>query len=225
MTQKYLYVRRDLYEQNPAKKLHTNRSFTDMAKMFKWLQWGSLGSMLSLATVILLSIFIDFTPWATVICIAIFLAIAMMTELLREKYLYHEPARNLEIAQVREQYQQYISEVWAVLENQDVNSPEKILKLRQECEASLKAHMDQFNMVGHKTYDLLIGVPLGALISSLIYADKDTAFVMIVAIVVIGIAIIGGIKIFGLIRFYTDGYFKDRYLLDALDELEYSSRV
>lgn len=80
-------------------------------------------------------------------------------------------------------------------------------------------------MVGHKTYDLLIGVPLGALISSLIYADKDTAFVMIVAIVVIGIAIIGGIKIFGLIRFYTDGYFKDRYLLDALDELEYSSRV
>lgn len=111
MTQKYLYVRRDLYEQNPAKKLHTNRSFTDMAKMFKWLQWSSLGSMLSLATVILLSIFIDFTPWATVICIAIFLAIAMMTELLREKYLYHEPARNLEIAQVREQYQQYISEV------------------------------------------------------------------------------------------------------------------
>lgn len=225
MTQKYLYVRRELYEQNPAKKLNSRRSLTDMTQIFKRSFWFLVSSAVVLLVVMVVFAFTKFAMLATVICVVLFMTVVTITEVLREKYLYHESARKAELEQVQEDYQCYIAHVQGILEKQGINSPEKALKLKQECEVALRAYAEQFNRFGNRTYDLLIGVPLGALISGLIYTDKGVAFAAIAAILVIGVAIGESIRLFQLLRFYVDGHFKDKYLLDALNELEYSNEI
>ena len=50
-----------------------------------------------------------------------------------------------------------------------------------------------------------------SLISSLIYKSEETLINEILYIIIIGILIICLSRIIKLIRFYSDGYFKDRY--------------
>ena len=72
---------------------------------------------------------------------------------------------------------------------------------------------------------MLIGVPLGALISALIYKSEgsDIIVTQIISIIVIGLMIIGIANAIKKLSYYSDGHFKDQYLLDALNESEYLS--
>lgn len=71
-------------------------------------------------------------------------------------------------------------------------------------------------------FDGLIGVPIGALISSLIHKDGDALVNEIMAVIFIGIICIVFVKLFKKISFYSEGYLKDKQMLDALQEIEYS---
>ena len=70
---------------------------------------------------------------------------------------------------------------------------------------------------------MLIGVPLGAFISALIYKSEKSDIIIeqLVVIILFGLMIIGVASVIKKITYYSDGHFKDQYLLDVLCELEY----
>lgn len=72
---------------------------------------------------------------------------------------------------------------------------------------------------------MLVGVPLGAFVSALIYKSESVDIVIeqLFVIIVLGLMTIGAANVFKKITYYSDGHFKDQYLLDILNELEYLS--
>lgn len=70
---------------------------------------------------------------------------------------------------------------------------------------------------------MLIRVPLGALIASTIYADTKTQNEGIAFILFIGSIFLIIVQISKVLQYYTDANFKDKYLLDVLNELSYYS--
>lgn len=99
------------------------------------------------------------------------------------------------------------------------------MRLKIECEATIKMREDKFAKINTKFVDMLIGAPLGALIASVIYSDSKAFPTAIGAITLVGLAILGLIKLVNLINYYSEAYFKDKYLLDALNELEYYDKA
>ena len=72
-------------------------------------------------------------------------------------------------------------------------------------------------------YNILIGVPIGAIVSAIMYENNNSAaLTQIVGLIMFGLLIIGFSKAFKTLTYYSDGHFKDRYLLEALNELEYA---
>ena len=62
-------------------------------------------------------------------------------------------------------------------------------------------------------------------ISALIYKSEgaDIVISQLFVIVILGVMIIGVSNILKKTTYYSDGHFKDQYLLDVLNELEYFS--
>lgn len=225
MTQKYLYVRREVYEQKLASKLTSTRHFSDMVRLFKRSLWAILGAMvLAFIWMIILMIFNPTTPFVLV-PMSLIIILSILSQIPREKHLYKESVRKEELEGLYESYQLNISCIWNILKKHDIDSTQKVLQLKLECEDALAAQKERYDKIGSKIYDMLIGVPLGALIASIIYAGSDVNLAAIVSIVFIGIAIAGFNKAIQAICFYTDGYFKDKYLLDVLNELNYSPKM
>ena len=52
--------------------------------------------------------------------------------------------------------------------------------------------------------------------------DYSAALAQIVGLIMFGLLIIGFSKAFKTLAYYSDGHFKDRYLLEVLNELEYA---
>lgn len=225
MTYKYHYIRREMYEANPADNLNSHRNLKDMVRLFKRPYWIMLGGML-FAILLLFGIIVK-TPDSPIIFIPvlIILAISILSQIPREKYFYNDSARIGEIAQQIQDYEQYIEHINKIFCKYGIDTPEKLKMLKAECEGLLKAREDKYAKISTKIVDMLIGVPLGALIASIMYADNDTIPMAIGALILIGLIILGGVKIFRAINYYSDGYFKDKYLLDAINELEYSDKI
>ncbi|MFT3983754.1 MAG: hypothetical protein QM697_07590 [Lachnospiraceae bacterium] len=225
MTQKYLYVRREIYEQKLASKLNSTRHLTDMVRLFKCSLWVMLGLMVvSLIWMIVLLISNPATPFIF-FPISLIIVISILIQIPKEKYLYKESVRKEELEGLYDSYQLYISCIWNILKKHDIDSPQKVLQLKLECETALAAQKERYDKIGSKIYDTLIGVPLGALIASIIYTGSDVILTAIVWVVFIGIALAGFNKVIQAVYFYTDGYFKDKYLLDILNELNYSQKM
>lgn len=124
-----------------------------------------------------------------------------------------------------ENYEQYITDVRNILLKHGIDTPEKVMKLKTECETTLKVREDKYIKINSKIIDMFIGVPLGALIASIIYADSDTVPTAIGALILIGLTILGVAKLIKTISYYSEGYFKDKYLLDTINELDYSEKA
>ena len=60
------------------------------------------------------------------------------------------------------------------------------------------------------------------MISSLVKKDSETLIPVVFAVVIIGIMIVCMLKVIKKLYFYSEGYFKDKQLLNALTEVEYS---
>lgn len=222
MTYKYLNIRRALYEQNAKAKLNTNRRFSDMARLFRLPNWIMFGlNFISLLIYIVIAIIDSKSPFI-LIPIIIILLIAILSSIVKERYLYNDAARAYELSELTQKYEKYIESIIVLLENHGINSYEKLMKLKIECEKTLKTHEDKYHKLNNKVFDMLIGVPLGALIASLIYENSNAIPKAIGAIVYIGIAIIGVINFIKFFNYISDGYFKDKYFLDTINELEYS---
>lgn len=221
VTNKYMYIRRAIFERNPASKINKYRSLSDMVKLFKR-QYFILVALL-LLSMIFLSIFFILYPNSPYVLIpmALVLLIIILISILREKHIYNESVRAQEISEIEKNYEDYVLNVLSTLSSYGINTPEKLQKLKEECKAELKKYEEKLGRVNSKIFDMLIGVPLGALIASIIYSNSNTIPVAIVTIIIIGLALLGLTRLIGYIEYYSEGYFKDKYLLDAINELDY----
>lgn len=224
MTYKYIYIRRAVYEKNPAGKLNAYRSLSDMVRLFKLPYWIMLS--LLLFAIIFLAIIIIFNPKSLFLWIsmAIIILISILSQIQREKHLYNEAVREQEVSEIKENYEEYVLCVLNIFENYGIDTAEKLQKLKNECEVTLKKHEDKLAIVNSKIFDMLIGVPLGALIASLIYSNGNVIPVAVTALILIGLSALVLLRLVGFLVYYSAGYFKDKYLLDAIIELDYSEK-
>lgn len=220
MTYKYLTVRHDIYENCSDKGFKRFRTFKEIRNILRIFHWTIL-TMDIFALVAFIIIFLCpisnlwlFIP-ATIVITA-----SIINEFYTEKN-YNQEARNKELFERNIAYEKYINDIKLTLEKNGMNTEPKIQLLKEECRAVLEKHEQKYLSARSRIYDVLIGVPLGALISSLIHQSEETVISQILYIVVLGILIICLSRIVKLIRFYSDGYFKDKYLLNALNEIQY----
>ena len=221
MTYKYREVRREVYNRCSGKAPKKYRSFSRMKKLFKKSYW-----ILLLVTVgsaipfFYLMVFAPEGPYflipALIPCIT-----QIVLEISRDK-LYNAEERELELAEIRSSYETYIQELKEVLNSCGIDSAQKRKTLKAECNACLEMHAKPYSRISSNAYNMLIGVPLGAVISTIIYQNKDgAAMAQIVLLIMVGLIIIGLSKAFKTLLYYCDGHFKDCYLLEVLNELEY----
>ncbi len=117
----------------------------------------------------------------------------------------------------------YIQHIKKVLIANEITTKEQRDVLKSECEKALSVYRENHKSVNAKVFDMLIGVPLGAFISALIYKSEsnDILLAQLIGVIILGIAMIGAINILKKIMYYSVGVFKDQYLLNVLNELEY----
>ncbi len=216
MTHKYYDVRRSIYEE---KDLKSYRSFSEMKKLFKpsYLIMMLITILSLIASIVLFFINVNFV----LIPMLLIVGCAIVTDLFREDSLYYSEARKEEIENNNMQYNKYIEKLSGILRQHRIDNTEKLSRLKNECIARIEGPKTKYSNINSKIYDLLIGVPLGALIASAMYADKDSAIVRIVALIFFGIFILGIVHVVKFISFYIDCIYKDKYLLKVIRELEY----
>lgn len=81
----------------------------------------------------------------------------------------------------------------------------------------------QNSLIDRKLYfiELFIGIPIGALISSLVDKNDVLLPTKIILVLMLGISIYVIITTAKYISYYTEWYRKDQRLLDAVMEMEY----
>ena len=136
--------------------------------------------------------------------------------------LLNPEAKQEELKKHDNAYSGYVGKVKEILEKNGIDTKAKRELLQTECESVLENYEKKFNNPKERITDIAIAVPIGTLISTLIKKDGETLLPVVLAIVVIGIMIVCMLKVIKKLYFYSEGYFKDWQLLNALTEVEYS---
>lgn len=222
MTYKYYKVREEVYTSCSNKALYRSRTFDEVRKLFKkclWIVCTIIACSCIAALIISLTPISDlWLPLPLIIAFGL-LNLAKMNF----DSFYHTDMRDKEMQERDEVYEEYLQNISNALLKCGIKTSQQRKLLKQECEFILDQHKEKYSIFKGKVYDILIGVPLGALISALICNDSGNIISQIVAIIVIGLIIIGLTKICRILTFYSDHYFKDRHLLGVLKEMEYAS--
>lgn len=221
ITYKYFEVRREIYNKCSDKALKQVRSFNEIKKLFKRSFWVMLSMLVaSIITFVLLVVFFPKKLYY-LIPVPITFLVPIILEFRCEK-IYNTEERNHELAEIKGVYEHYIQEIKTVLDSCGINSSQKRNALKTECKANLEKHAKPYSAIMSNAYSMLVGVPLGAIVSAIIYANSnDTAVVQMIVMIMFGLIVIGLCKVHKMLAYYSDGYFKDRYLLEVLNELEY----
>lgn len=169
---------------------------------------------------VLLAFFAPETPFYLIPVLIAFL-IQIILEFRCDK-IYNAEERNRELTEIKGAYEQYIQEIKEVLNSCGIDSPKKRKTLQAECKVRLEKQAKPYNVVSSTAYSMFIGVPLGAIVSAIMYANGESIVVApILCVIIFGLIVIGVSRAFKTLTYYSDGHFKDRYLLEVLNELEY----
>ena len=221
MTYKYYEVRRQIYENCSDKELSKNRTLDETKRLFKKDFWALMILFLTSLVLLITMVFLYPTkPYFLLPMIGLLIS-SFLLEFKDEK-LYNQAERKKELLEFSQQYNDYITNIKKVLSNCGLTKKHHLKSLKTECENSLSVQYKRYRTANNKIYDMLIGIPLGALISSLIYQNNENIISEIIGIIAFGSIIIVLLKVYRIIRYYSDGYFKDQYLLNILNELEYA---
>lgn len=221
MTYKYYDIRRDIYENCSDKGLKGFRTLTEMKKLFKTFHWIMLALLLlSLIAMIIILLFPINELWSIIPSSILFLCAIIMEW--KFDSLLDKKAKKEERNKYNDAYNEYIGEIKKILLNNGIDDLQKRTQLKKECKSALEKHEEKYTFTKSKVFDFFIGVPIGALISAFMYKGSNTLINETIMIVFIGIIIIFLVKIIRIISFYSDGYWKDKKMLNALNEIEYS---
>jgi len=221
MTYKYLRVRNDIYDKCSDKGMKKLRSGKELKQLFKPLHWYLLISSILAITALCVILIFKVGFWWELIPILIIVANIVISEYRFDKSL-DKVAREKELQSLNDEYDKFIKNANEVLMNHGIDTKGKRDLLRNECLLYLDSRNKKFKSFKTGAISQLIGVPVGALISALIYKNSDAVVSQIIAIIIIGFGVIAVAHFIKWITFYTDGYLKDEKLLDILDEIEYS---
>ncbi len=221
MTYKYLDIRRDIYNECSKMQIKKYRSFNDMKKLFKWSYWAILICipLFSVLGLVLLFSLPNTIYW--IIPLAMITVLSVIVEVKSES-MYNPSERKKEIDTNNEYYNSYIKKITKIFKSHGIVNSKQIKTLKEECSKALSNNEKQYRLVNSKIYDILIGVPLGALISSLIYKNNEAIVEQIICIMAIGGLGLIFTKAIKKLLYFSDGHFKDQFLLNVLNELEYS---
>lgn len=221
MTYKYYEVRRQIYEKCSDKPLRKYRTISEVRKVFKK---KFIYIFIFMMLCLIVSAAFLFTPHLykliSLFPMGIIYILLTYLEFKGEK-IYVPLERKKELYGHTQSYEEYIESIIAVLAECGLKKRSQWQALKSECEKYLNQHAKNYDSVGRQSFNMLVGVPLGALISALIYQKSDVAIEQILFLVLLGLIIIACSKIFKKISYYSDGRFKDQYLLNVLNELEY----
>ena len=175
----------------------------------------------SMIAFLLLVFFIPEKPYYFIPVPVVFL-VPIILEFSCEK-IYNAEERKRELTEAKEAYEQYIQDLKSIFISCGIDSASKRKTLKFECTARLEKQAKPYNTINTNAYNILIGVPIGAIVSAIMYENNDSAaLAQIVGLIMFGLLIIGFSKAFKTLVYYSDGHFKDRYLLEVLNELEYA---
>lgn len=174
----------------------------------------------ALVAIALLAVYIPGKPYWIIPFLIIFL-IFFMSELNPEKF-YNPKERSLELSEAKKDYEQYIQALKSTLNSCGIDSAQKRKVLKAECQTNLDKLAKPYNTISSNAYNMLIGVPLGAIVSSIIYKNEgDTVVIQIVFVILIGLCIIVFSKFIKYLCYFAEGHFKDRYLLESIHDYQY----
>lgn len=221
VTYKYLEARREVYEKCSAKELKPYRTFRQMQKVLKWSYWVMLATMLLCVIVgfFLVAVFPD--KLFCVMPISIELLLLVIGEFMGEKK-YNSVEREKELKERREQYDEYVNSINKVLCEVGINNRDLRGRLKMECKNKIELYEKSYSSISGRVFEMLVGVPLGAFISSLIYKNDTAITEQIAGLVIIGVMIIIFVRVAKKAKYFIGGYFKDQFLLSVLNEVEYS---
>lgn len=220
MTYRYYKIRREIFEDNSEKPLKKFRSGSDLKELFKPFHWTVLVlTIVSFIAFIVMSIFVVNKLW----CIFPLLIIILLTDLwdYKAEKFYNKDARKKELMSIDCDYENYLKSIYEILHNNGIESEKELNILIDECSKMLEKRDNRFQFIKSKAYEIFLGIPIGALITSLINQNSEKIPVQIVTALLLGLLIY---PIFSLVKFvsnYADGYQKDQSLLKALNEMKY----
>lgn len=220
MTYRYYKIRREIFEDDSEKPLKKFRSGSDLKELFKPFHWIVFSLMIaSLIAIIIISIFVTNKLWNAVPLLIIIL-LTDLWDYKAEKF-YNKDARKKELMSIDCDYENYLKSIYEILQNNGIESEKELNILIDECSKVLEKRDNRFQFIKSKAYEIFLGIPIGALITSLINQNSEKIPPQIVTVLLLGLLIY---PIFSLVKFvsnYADGYQKDQSLLKALNEMKY----
>jgi len=160
-----------------------------------------------------------------VIPIGVIFALVVINSVLKERYLYKSDERARELIENEETYKEYISQIICLMITNGIDSQEKFDELKRECCHILDIHEKNHSRFNDRIFDVLLAVPLGAVIASVILSDSDISLESGLLIIVIWVSVFFLSKLYKWFQYYSYEHFKDKYLLNTLNELSYIPSV
>ena len=220
MTYRYYNVRREINNDSSEKELNKYRSFEELKKLYKPFHWVVFSLMfLSLFAFIVLAIVVDNKLWCS-IPLLIIIGCDKLWDNKAERF-YNKEEREKELKNIASAYEEYLKNIKNILMKNGVDTKDKCDCLKRECLSIFEKREKKYSVLNNRVFEITIGVPIGALISSIMSNNTDTISTQAAAFLLIGIGIYALISLTKFITYHTEGYWKDEQLLNALDEMEY----
>lgn len=224
MTYKYWEIRREIYNEDPEKKMHRFRSIKECRKLFKTEFWVLFSCQLVCMLLILISEIFHWPPLYFLVFLVLSVILMIVDEKIGEKR-YNSPARAEELRANQVAYDAYIQEIKEILRRCKVDTPKKRDLLKAECREHLGKQTKPWSMMNTRIYDVFIGIPIGSLITVFMTQENTQIAIPGIAIILVGIVMIVFFKLLNKVLYYAQGNYKDQYLLDVLNEIEYSENI
>lgn len=220
MTYRYYNVRREIYNDSSEKELNKNRTFKELKKLYKPFHWIIFSLMiLSLVAFIIVAIAVDNKLWCSIPLLIIIVCDKLWDS--KAERFYNKEEREKELKSIDSAYEEYLKTVKNILINNGIDTKEKCKCLKEECLSVFTQRELKYSILNNRVFEITIGIPIGALISTIISNDTDTITIQAAAFLLIGIVIYALISFSKFITYHTSGYWKDEQLLNALEEMDY----
>lgn len=220
MTYRYYNIRREINNDNSEKGLNGFRSFKELKSLYKPFHWiVFVGVILTFIGLFITLVILKNKLWCS-IPLVILIILVNIWEYKCEKS-YNQKARKNELDTIDEKYKQYLNNTYIIFKNNGINTRKELAALKNECNFIFDKRENKFKILSNKIFELLIGVPIGALISSLIDENNIALSSKVIAILIFGLIIYGIVALTKYFSYYTEGYWKDQHLLDVVTEMEY----
>lgn len=224
MTYKYVLIRREIYENKPDAIFRGKRSVRDIIKLYRF-PYLVFYTVYFLALIMYAIFGLLFSNeknaiYSTVIAI-ILIVPALLLDLPRERTRYKMTERKKEIEKQKVNYNAFIQNTYNILCSYEIDTKIKIRIIKSECISRLQSSSNIGVSENNKVIEVLIIYPISSIISSLIEKNDLVHYDMAITTILIGILFYAFIRLKHIVSYLIDSIYKDRYLLDVLEELEY----